>query len=159
MKETATFGAGCFWGVEACFMKIDGVLSTATGYMGGTLENPGYKEVCSGNTGHAEVLQLEFDSTVVTYDTLLDSFWSIHNPTTLNQQGPDMGTQYRSVIFCHTDDQITLAENSKEKLQNSGKYSSEIVTQIVHAEPFYRAEEYHQQYLKKHGLGSCSVNL
>ncbi len=159
MNETATFGAGCFWGVEAYFAKINGVSNTAVGYMGGTLDNPSYKDVCTGNTGHAEVLQFEYDPMIIPYNNLLNGFWSIHDPTTLNRQGPDIGSQYRSVIFCHTGDQITLAEKSKIELQNSQKYNAEIVTQILPAETFYCAEEYHQQYLKKHGLRSCSINL
>jgi peptide-methionine (S)-S-oxide reductase len=155
--EKATFGAGCFWGVEAAFRKIKGVISTAVGYMGGSLENPTYKQVCTDKTGHAEVVQVEFDPEMVSYNELLNVFWKIHNPTQLNRQGPDFGTQYRSVIFFHNDEQKKLAIASKEQLQRSGKYKSEIVTEITPAPIFYRAEEYHQRYHEKHGIDSCRI--
>jgi peptide-methionine (S)-S-oxide reductase len=155
--EKATFGAGCFWGVEATFQQIKGVISTAVGYMGGTLGNPTYRDVCTDRTGHAEVLQVEFDPAVVSYDRLLDLFWENHDPTTLNRQGPDVGTQYRSVIFFHTPDQEAAARASKEKLQKSGRCRGPIVTEIAPAAEFWRAEEYHQRYLEKRGMVSCHV--
>lgn len=158
MKSTlqkATFGAGCFWGVEAAFRKVKGVVSTAVGYMGGTLENPTYEDVCTNLTGHAEVVEVIYDPSVVTYENLLDVFWKIHDPTTLNRQGPDHGTQYRSVIFYHTPEQEATARASKDKLQRSGMYKRDIVTQIEPATQFYRAEEYHQQYFEKTGRSSC----
>lgn len=158
MKSTlqnATFGAGCFWGVEAAFRKVKGVVSTAVGYMGGTLENPTYEDVCTNLTGHAEVVEVIYDPSVVTYENLLDVFWKIHDPTTLNRQGPDHGTQYRSVIFYHTPEQEATARASKDKLQRSGMYQRDIVTQIEPATQFYRAEEYHQQYFEKTGRSSC----
>ena len=155
--EKATFGAGCFWGVEEAFRKIKGVTDTAVGYTGGTLENPTYKDVCTNETGHAEVVQVTFDPAQVSYDQLLDAFWNIHNPTTLNLQGPDWGTQYRSAIFFHSPEQEAAARASKEKLQQSGRYNRPIVTQIVPAVTFYRAEEYHQRYLEKRGVPSCHI--
>jgi peptide-methionine (S)-S-oxide reductase len=156
MKK-ATFGAGCFWGVEATFQQIKGVTSTAVGYMGGTLRNPTYRDVCTDRTGHAEVLQVEFDPAVVSYDQLLGVFWENHDPTTLHRQGPDVGTQYRSVIFFHTPEQEAAARASKEKLQKSGRYRGTIVTEITPAAEFWRAEEYHQRYLEKRGMVSCHV--
>jgi len=156
-QETATFGGGCFWGVEELYRQVDGVLSTAVGFMGGTVANPSYEDVCTGATGHAEVLQLVYDPAKVSYEELLKIFWENHNPTTLNQQGPDVGRQYRSVIFYHTPEQKALAEKSKEAQAQSGKWKKPIVTEIVLATTFWKAEEYHQQYLKKHGLGSCHV--
>ena len=155
--EKATFGAGCFWGAEAAFRKVKGVVSTAVGYMGGELENPTYKDVCTGKTGHAEVVQVEFDSKVVSYEELLNLFWEIHDPTQLNRQGPDFGTQYRSVIFFHNDEQKKLAIASKEELQQSGRYEGEIVSEITPATTFYRAEEHHQRYHEKHGIDSCGI--
>jgi len=155
--EKATFGAGCFWGVEAAFRKVKGVKSTIVGYMGGNLKNPTYEDVCTDETGHAEVVQVEYDPSTVSYDELLEIFWEIHDPTTMNRQGPDIGTQYRSVIFYHNEEQETKAIASKEKLQNSGKYKNEIVTEISPASTFYRAEEYHQQYFEKHGSQSCGI--
>ncbi|SEN06092.1 peptide-methionine (S)-S-oxide reductase MsrA [Lihuaxuella thermophila] len=155
--EVATFGAGCFWGVEETFRKIPGVKNTVVGYMGGTVENPTYEDVCTDKTGHAEVVQIEFDPAEVSYEQLLDVFWSSHNPTTLNRQGPDVGTQYRSVIFYHTPEQKRAAEASKEKMDRSGKWKDPIVTEITPASAFYRAEEYHQRYLQKRGLDSCSL--
>jgi len=155
--EKATFAAGCFWGVEASFRKVKGVVSTSVGYTGGTMENPTYKDVCTGRTGHAESVQVEYDPSKVSYDELLDVFWSIHDPTTLDRQGPDFGNQYRSAIFYHNDKQKSMAIASKEKLQNSGKYKNDIVTEITPASTFYMAEDYHQQYLEKHGLASCEI--
>jgi peptide-methionine (S)-S-oxide reductase len=155
--EKATFGAGCFWGVEAIFRQTKGVTSTAVGYMGGTLQKPTYEDVCTDRTGHAEVVQVDYDPSEVPYKELLKIFWQNHNPTTLNRQGPDVGTQYRSVIFFHTPEQETAARASKEELEKAGLYSRPIVTQIVPASDFWRAEEYHQQYLEKRGLSHCSI--
>ena len=153
--QIATFGAGCFWGVEETFRNVPGVVSTAVGYSGGSFPNPTYKDVCSGRTGHAEVVRVEFDPSQVPYEELLKVFWDIHNPTTLNRQGPDIGAQYRSVIFFHTPEQQTIAQKSKEVLEKSERFRSKIVTEITSASTFYMAEEYHQQYLKKQGLDSC----
>lgn len=144
----ASFAAGCFWGVEAKFSRLPGVKETMVGYMGGQVENPSYEQVCTHTTGHAETLQLEYDPKEITYQELLNFFWSIHNPKTLNKQGRDIGPQYRSVIFYHTEEQRQAAENSKKSLQE--KETEEIVTEIVPATIFYRAEEYHQRYLEKH---------
>src|SRR6476646_6545927 len=155
--EKATFGAGCFWGVEETFRNLKGVLSTTAGYAGGTKENPTYEDVCTDSTGHAEVVEVEFDPSQISYDELLDVFWSNHNPTTLNRQGPDVGRQYRSVIFFHSPEQEAAARASKERLEKSGRFARPIVTQIVAAEPFWRAEEYHQRYFEKRGGGSCHV--
>lgn len=155
--EIATFGAGCFWGVEAAFMQIKGVIKTTVGYLGGTLKNPNYKDVCSGNTGHAEAVQIKYDPEQVAYTELLGLFWSIHNPTTLNKQGADIGTQYRSAIFYHSQEQKELAEKSKIELDNSGKYLRPIVTEITPTSTFYQAENYHQEYLIKNGLSSCHI--
>ncbi len=155
--EKATFGAGCFWGVEETFRQIKGVKDTAVGYTGGTLQNPTYKDVCSNETGHAEVVQVTSDPAEVSYDQLLDVFWNAHNPTTLNRQGPDWGTQYRSAIFFHSPEQEAAARASKEKLEKSGRFNRPIVTQIVPAPVFYRAEEYHQRYLEKRGVPSCHI--
>jgi peptide-methionine (S)-S-oxide reductase len=155
--ELATFGAGCFWGVEETFRTLKGVIKTEVGYSGGHTKNPTYKDICTDKTGHAEVLQVTFDPAQVSYEKLLDIFWSCHNPTTLNRQGPDMGTQYRSVIYYHSPEQKRMAEASKEVLDKSGKYKSKIVTQIEPAKEFYSAEDYHQQYLHKRGLGSCHL--
>jgi peptide-methionine (S)-S-oxide reductase len=154
--ETATFGAGCFWGVEDEFRVIPGVMSTAVGYMGGNVDNPSYEIVCTDATGHAEVVQLTYDPSKISYGELLDVFWGNHNPTTKDQQGPDMGSQYRSVIFFHTPAQEHEATVSKEKMDTSGKWSRPIVTQVVPAQTFWRAEEYHQKYHLKNG-GSCHV--
>jgi peptide-methionine (S)-S-oxide reductase len=153
--ETATFGAGCFWGVELTFSQIDGVTATSVGYCGGATPNPTYEMVCTGRSGHAEVVQVQFDATQVTYETLLDVFWNLHDPTTLNRQGPDIGTQYRSVIYFHDAGQETSAQASKEKIQRSGRFSGDIVTEIVSAPQYYRAEEYHQKYLEKRGMKNC----
>ena len=155
--EKATFGAGCFWGVEASFRQIPGVTDAAVGYLGGQTQDPTYKDVCTDQTGHAEVVQLTYDPAKVTYEQLLDAFWNMHNPTTLNRQGPDVGTQYRSAIFFHTPEQKAAAEVSKAKLQASGRYRSPVVTEITPASDFYRAEEYHQRYLEKRGLVSCHI--
>ena len=155
--EKATFGAGCFWGVEETFRKIKGVKDTAVGYTGGALQNPTYKDVCTNETGHAEVVQVTYDPAEVSYDQLLDVFWSAHNPTTLNRQGPDWGTQYRSAIFFHSPEQEAAARASMEKLEKSGRFNRPIVTQIVPAPVFYRAEEYHQRYLEKRGVPSCHI--
>ena len=157
MEKKATFGAGCFWGVEAAYRQIPGVISTRVGYLGGTLENPTYHDVCSGRTGHAEVVEVSYDSERLTYDDLLTVFWDNHNPTTLNRQGPDIGTQYRSAIFYHDDEQKALAEASKEERERSGRYRNPIVTEITPASAFYEAEDYHQQYLEKRGLSSCHI--
>ena len=155
--EKATFGAGCFWGVEETFRKIKGVKDTAVGYTGGALKDPTYKDVCTNESGHAEVVQVIFDPAEVSYDELLDVFWSNHNPTTLNRQGPDWGTQYRSAIFFHSPEQEAKARASKENLEKSGRYYRPIVTQIVPEAVFYRAEEYHQRYLEKRGVSSCHI--
>lgn len=153
----ATFGAGCFWGVEAAFRKVEGVTGTAVGYMGGTLDNPSYQDVCTDRTGHAEVVEVDYDPERVSYDALLDVFWDVHDPTTLNRQGPDFGTQYRSVIFFHDEAQEQAARASRDRLAASGRYRRPIVTEIVPATTFWRAEEYHQRYLEKRGLASCSI--
>ena len=147
--ETATFGAGCFWGVEEAFRQVKGVKSTAVGYMGGSLRNPTYEDVCTGETGHAEVLQVEYDPSEVSCDQLLDVFWNIHDPTQLNRQGPDVGGQYRSAVFFHTLEQEAAAKAFREKLQNSGRFTRKIVTEITPVSEFWRAEEYHQRYLEK----------
>jgi peptide-methionine (S)-S-oxide reductase len=153
--EKATFGAGCFWGVEEAFMYLKGVVSTSVGYMGGYFENPTYQDVCTGETGHAEVVEIIYDPSEISYSQLLDVFWKIHDPTTLNRQGPDIGLQYRSVIFYHTPEQEKQAKKSKEQLNSSGKFNRDIVTAIEGADTFYRAEKYHQKYLEKRGLKSC----
>ena len=153
--EKATFGAGCFWHVEEDFRHLKGVTSTAVGYMGGRLEKPAYEDVHTGETGHAEVVQVEYDPAQISYEDILDVFWDKHNPTTRNRQGPDVGTQYRSVIFFHNEKQKTLAQASKEKLEKSGKFKNPIVTEIKPASTFWRGEEYHQKYLEKHGRSSC----
>jgi peptide-methionine (S)-S-oxide reductase len=155
MIEKAMFGAGCFWGVEEMFRQIKGVKMATSGYSGGSYNNPTYQDVCSGTTGHAEVVQVEFDPSQVSYDQLLNAFWNNHNPTTLNRQGPDIGNQYRSAIFYYTPEQKEKAIASKEKLEASGAFKKPIVTQIEPASEFYRAEEYHQRYLEKHGRSSC----
>jgi peptide-methionine (S)-S-oxide reductase len=154
----ATFAAGCFWGVEATFRQIPGVISTRVGYIGGGTDNPTYKEVCTDRTGHAEAVEVEYDAAKVSYDALLKVFWENHDPTQLNRQGPDWGTQYRSAIFFHTPEQKGVAAASKESLEKAGRYAKPIVTQIVPAETFYPAEDYHQQYLEKRGLASCHIN-
>ncbi len=155
--EVATFAAGCFWGVEAAFRQVDGVIRTQVGYAGGTAQEPSYREVCSGTTGHAEVVQVEFDRDRVSYGDLLEVFWNNHDPTTLNRQGPDVGSQYRSAIFFHSEEQGESARRSKTRLEQSGRLHSEIVTQIVAASEFFPAEDYHQQYLEKRGLATCHI--
>ena len=155
--EKATFGAGCFWGVEETFRNLKGVLSTAVGYVGGTKENPTYENVCTDKTGHAEAVEVEFDPAQISYDQLLDVFWSNHNPTTLNRQGPDIGTQYRSVIFYHSPEQQAAAKASKEKVEKSRRFNRSVVTQIEPAPNFWRAEEYHQRYLQKRGKSHCAI--
>lgn len=155
--ELATFAAGCFWGVEQEFRKQKGVLATAVGFMGGHTSNPTYKEVCYENTGHAEVVQLEFNPKVVAYTELLDVFWHLHNPTTLNRQGPDVGDQYRSAVFFHTPEQKKAAVTTMEELQKSGELDARIVTQIASASTFTKAEEYHQQYVEKGGSAGCHI--
>jgi peptide-methionine (S)-S-oxide reductase len=157
--KTATFGAGCFWGVEEAFSNVNGVITTAVGYMGGSLKNPTYKDVCTGQTGHAEVVQVTYDSLIVSYEQLLDIFWSIHDPTQLNRQGPDTGTNYRSVIFYHDVEQGRIARMSKESLEASGRFRfGKIMTQIMPSPEFYRAEEYHQHYYRKH-KGKCGCGI
>jgi peptide-methionine (S)-S-oxide reductase len=155
--QKATFGAGCFWGVEETFRNLKGVVATAVGYAGGTKDNPSYEDVCTDRTGHAEVVDVDFNPDEISYEQLLEVFWSNHNPTTLNRQGPDVGKQYRSVIFYHSPEQQAAAEASKERLQNSGRFPRPIVTVIEPAAQFWRAEEYHQQYLKKRGQTHCAV--
>lgn len=157
MEKKATFGAGCFWGVEAAYRQIPGVLATRVGYLGGTLDNPTYRDVCSGRTGHAEVVEVTYDADRLTYDDMLTVFWDNHNPTTLNRQGPDIGTQYRSAIFYHDEEQKAAAIASKDERDKSGRYKSPIVTEITPASAFYEAEDYHQQYLEKRGLSSCHI--
>ena len=153
--EKATFGAGCFWGIEAAFRQVPGVVDAAVGYMGGTLENPTYQDVCADTTGHAEVVQVTFDPAQVSCQRLLDLFWEIHDPTTPNRQGPDVGKQYRSAIFFHSAEQEAAARASKEKQQASGRFRRPIVTEITPAPTFYRAEEYHQRYFEKRGIAAC----
>ena len=153
----ATFGAGCFWGVETAFRQIKGVEDAAVGYMGGRHDRPTYEDVCTGATGHAEVVQLEYDPQQVSYDDLLDVFWKNHDPTTLNRQGPDVGSQYRSAIFYHTPEQRDTAVASKKRLDESSAFHSPIVTEVTEAATFWRAEEYHQRYLEKRGLVQCHV--
>lgn len=155
--ETAMFGAGCFWGIEAAFRRVPGVVDAIVGYSGGTLENPTYKDVCTGRTGHAEVVQVTFDPAKLSYDALLNVFWQIHDPTQLNRQGPDFGKQYRSAIFFYSPEQETAARKSKENAQASDRFSRPIVTEITPAAVFYRAEEYHQRYLEKQGAASCHI--
>ena len=152
--EIATFAAGCFWGVEDAFMKAKGVKSTKVGYTGGNLTNPTYEDVCTDKTGHAEAIQIKYDPKEISYKELLELFWSIHNPTTKNRQGPDIGTQYRSSIFYHTSEQEKIANQVRQELDDS-KFQNKIVTEIVAASTFYPAEEYHQKYYQKIGGGSC----
>ena len=155
--EKATFGAGCFWGIEAAFRKVDGVTATAVGYSGGELDNPTYREVCSGRTGHAEVVRVTFDPERISYEELLEVFWGAHDPTTLNRQGPDIGTQYRSAIFTHGPEQEAAARASKARQEASGRFRRDIVTEIAPAGEFYMAEDYHQQYLEKRGVVACNL--
>ncbi len=153
MTENATFAAGCFWHVEEAFKEVKGVLNTTVGYMGGKMKNPTYEDVCSDKTGHAEVVQIEYDPKIVPYEKLLEVFWTIHDPTQKNKQGPDEGTQYRSAIFYHTEEQKKIAEKSIKEEQK--KYKEKIATEITKAGTFYKAEEYHQKYLMKKGAKSC----
>ncbi len=155
--EKATFGGGCFWGVEAAFRRLEGVTATTVGYAGGITANPTYKEVCSDRTGHAEVVQVEFDPEKISYEELLESFWQLHDPTQVNRQGPDIGTQYRSVIFVHSAEQEAAAKAAKEELQEGSR--KPIATEIISAPDFYPAEDYHQRYLEKRGLASCTTTL
>jgi peptide-methionine (S)-S-oxide reductase len=157
MNEKATFAAGCFWGVEAAFRQVPGVVDAAVGYSGGGFPNPRYEDVCTGRTGHAESVDVEFDPARVSYDQLLEVFWENHDPTTLNRQGPDVGTQYRSAIFFHTPEQEKAARESKARLEASGRYRRPVVTEISPAQPFWRAEDYHQRYLEKRGLAHCKI--
>jgi len=152
----ATFAAGCFWGVEELFGNTKGVTSTMVGYTGGKFPIPTYQDVCTGRTGHAEAIQLEYEPNVISFEELLDIFWENHNPTTPNQQGPDVGSQYRSAVFYHDSEQEDVAKTVKKKLDESGKFSKKIVTEIVKATTFFKAEEYHQKYLQKDGLRACS---
>lgn len=153
--EEATFGAGCFWGVEEAFREIKGIIETESGFSGGTVKSPSYERVCMGDTGHAEVVHLKFDPKKVSYKEILDIFWKIHDPTQVNRQGPDVGYQYRSIIFYHSEKQKEIAEKMKEELEKSGKFSGKIATEIKPFEAFYRAEEYHQKYLMKKGAKVC----
>lgn len=156
-EKTASFAAGCFWGVEARFREITGVIDAAVGYMGGETEQPTYRQVCSGNTGHAEAVQLLFDDTEVSYGELLEAFFALHNPTTLNRQGPDFGSQYRSAVFWHDSEQLEQAEKKIAELDASGKWPNPVVTQLAEAGKFWRAEEYHQRYLEKNRGGLCNL--
>ena len=156
--EKATFGAGCFWGVEAAFARIPGVVSTAVGFEGGTMDRPSYRDVCTDQTGHAEVVELDFDPEKITYNELLDAFFDLHDPTTMNRQGPDWGTQYRSVVFFHSPQQEQAAREKIEQLTAAGRYKPKrIVTQVMPAQTFWRAEDYHQRYLEKRGQTSCHI--
>jgi peptide-methionine (S)-S-oxide reductase len=157
MQELATFGAGCFWGVEAAFRKVPGVLDVAVGYAGGHTQHPSDREVCTDTTGHAEVVQVTFDPEKVSYDQLLNVFWTIHDPTQVNRQGPDYGRQYRTAIFFHSPEQEASAKKSKQSLEASGKLHRPIATEITPAGPFWRAEEYHQRYLEKRGAARCHI--
>lgn len=156
-RETAVFGAGCFWGVEAAYRQVQGVVATRVGYSGGATENPTYKQVCSGRTGHAEVVEVTYDPARVSYEELLDVFWANHDPTQRNRQGPDVGTQYRSAIFVRDDAQAKAATASRDALTASGRYTRPIATEITPASAFYPAEDYHQQYLEKRGLATCRL--
>ena len=157
MQEIATFGAGCFWGIEAAFRRVPGVLDAAVGYSGGKTQNPSYQEVCTDTTGHAEVVQVTFDPEKLSYDQLLNVFWTIHDPTQVNRQGPDYGAQYRTAIFFHSPEQEAAAKKSKQALEASGKLRRPVATEITPAGPFWRAEEYHQRYLEKRGAASCHI--
>lgn len=154
---TATFGAGCFWGIEAAFRQLQGVVSTEVGYMGGTVEEPSYRQVCSGRTGHAEVVQVHFDPDRLSFDDVLAVLWDNHDPTTRDRQGPDVGSQYRSAVFVHDSDQDTAARRSIEALEASGRFRRPVVTEVTQAGPFWPAEDYHQQYLEKRGLSTCRI--
>jgi peptide-methionine (S)-S-oxide reductase len=155
MTEIATFGAGCFWGIEAAFRRVPGVVDAVVGYSGGEMANPTYKDVCTDETGHAEVVQVTFDPAKLNYEKLLDAFWAMHDPTQVNRQGPDSGSQYRTAIFFHSPEQEAAAKKSKAALDASGKFRRPIATEITQAGTFYRAEEYHQRYLEKRGAASC----
>ena len=155
--KKATFAAGCFWGVEATFMKVKGVVQTEVGYMGGHTESPTYRDVCTDRTGHAEVVQVTYDDSAVSYEQLLDVFWMSHDPTQKNRQGPDVGTQYRTAVFCHDEEQRSTAERSKMTNDASGRFKRPIATLVEKAGPFWRAEEYHQKYLHKKGLDTCHI--
>jgi peptide-methionine (S)-S-oxide reductase len=157
MQEIATFGAGCFWGIEAAFRRVPGVLDATVGYSGGRTENPSYQDVCTDTTGHAEVVQVTFDPEKLSYDQLLNTFWTIHDPTQVNRQGPDYGKQYRTAIFFHTPEQEAAAKKSKQALEANGKLRRPVATEITPAGPFWRAEEYHQRYLEKRGAASCHI--
>ena len=158
-REKATFAAGCFWGVEDAFRQVKGVTNATVGYTGGHTTNPTYQQVCTHTTGHAEAVEVEYDPAQISYEQLLDAFWNIHDPTTLNRQGPDVGDQYRSAIFSHTPQQQAAAEASKDRLQRSGTYKRLIVTEVTPETVFYRAEEYHQRYFEKNGGGQCHINF
>ncbi|MCC7230217.1 MAG: peptide-methionine (S)-S-oxide reductase MsrA [Fimbriimonadaceae bacterium] len=155
--ELATFAAGCFWGVELEFGAIDGVLATRVGYTGGVLDDPSYEDICDGDTGHAEAVEVTFDPTVVSYDHLVREFMDLHDPTTLNRQGPDVGDQYRSAIFTHSDEQVVTANRIIEELGAKGEYDTPIVTEVVPSRRFWEAEEYHQKYLANRGIASCHI--
>ena len=156
-QQTASFAAGCFWGVEARFLEVDGVVDAVSGYQGGHLENPTYKQVCGGDTGHAEAVQVTFDDETVSYDHLLDVFFDMHNPTTLNRQGPDFGSQYRSAIFWYDNHQKVAAEQKIRDIDASGNWPNPVVTQLQQAPQFWRAEDYHQRYFEKNGVSHCSI--
>jgi peptide-methionine (S)-S-oxide reductase len=155
--QKATFAAGCFWQVEADYRKVDGVIRTEVGYMGGAVDTPTYEDVCTDRTGHAEVTQVEFDPERISYEQLVEMFWGIHDPTQVNRQGPDVGTQYRSALFTHDEDQALIAKRSLAKAQ--ARFPKPIATEIVPAETFWTAEEYHQRYLEKRGMASCTLEL
>ena len=157
MRSLATFGAGCFWGVEAAFRRMPGVTATRVGYSGGHMKDPTYRDVCSGRTGHAEVVEVEFDPDAISYEDLVEAFWELHDPTQVNRQGPDVGEQYRSAIFFHDEEQRAVAEASRQRAHS--RFRKPIATKIEPASPFYVAEEYHQRYLEKQGLASCTVQL
>jgi len=156
-QQTASFAAGCFWGVEARFHEVQGVLDAVSGYMGGHTQNPSYQDICRGDTGHAEAVQVTFDDEQVSYHELLDLFFDLHNPTTLNRQGPDFGSQYRSAVFWHDEEQRTATEQKISEVNASGKWPGPVVTQLAKAPEFWRAEEYHQRYFEKNGAGFCKV--
>ncbi len=156
-KETALFAAGCFWGVEDAFRAVPGVIDAVSGYCGGTVENPTYEQVCTGRTGHAETVEVTYDPSRVTFAELLETFWTIHDPTTLNRQGPDVGTQYRSAVFFLDTEQEKLAREAKQRLNDENRFRRPVVTEVTTAERFYRAEEYHQRYFEKHGISHCPV--
>jgi peptide-methionine (S)-S-oxide reductase len=157
--ETAVFGAGCFWGVESFFREVPGVEDAVCGYAGGSVPNPTYKQVCNGNTGHAEVVEVTYEPAKVSYDRLLDVFFANHDPTTMNRQGPDVGSQYRSAVFAKTPEQEQIAKRKIEQLTQAGRFKRSIVTSVEPFRNFYRAEEYHQRYFEKHGMPSCHVRM